>query len=110
MSDDPILFKRGTTFSFAMKVDPDIADATFLGWDVKAQVRKHKNDMESGLIAQIPCFWLDPKTTRFVGVFYSLTEKWPLGLIDMDIRFTSPNGVRICSKTITFLVERGITK
>lgn len=105
-----IKFKRGSTFSFNLLVPTDIADGYFRDWEIFSQIRKHRDDTPSGLIASLGLRWQNSTTTRRLMIFDAMTDKWPLGPADMDVVFASATGYRIRSKTVSFIIERGITR
>jgi hypothetical protein len=109
MPSTPTAFKRGQTFSFAMKIPDTIEDGFLRSWLPRAQLRKARNTSADGLIAEVSCFWADPKTTRLLTLHHSLTAKWPIGEAELDVVFTSAGGTQIRSRTIKFQIERGIT-
>ena len=110
MASSPIYFTRGSSFNVTMKIPSDIADGMFSDWTLKCQVRKLGNEMPAGFIAEVPVFWLDPATTRFVGIKHDATDSWPVGEAEFDVLFTSPSGERIYSRKIPFTIQRGVTK
>lgn len=109
MPSTPTPFKRGQTFSFLMKIPDTIADGFLRSWLPRAQIRKARNTSADGLIADVSCFWADPKTTRYLTLHHSLTAKWPIGEAEMDVVFESASGTVIRSRTIKLQIERGIT-
>lgn len=110
MATSPITFKRGATFSYMFSI-PDTVDAGFFkNWFIKAQLRREKNDSPNGLIADIGCFWGDPKTATRVVLHHQQTDKWPLGNAELDILFQSVDGTRVRTKTIPVTIQRGITR
>lgn len=106
----PIPFKRGTTFSFVLEIPSTTVDGFFMDWGVKAQIRKQNNDNASGLIADLTTSWVDAETTRSLILSFSMTDKWPLGIAEVDVLYTAPSGQRMRSHTITFNIEREITQ
>lgn len=110
MSTKPVVFKRGSTFAFAVRVPSSFEDGFFTNWVVKAQLRKEKNDQENGLIANLAPVWLDSELSRDLAIYHYLTDKWPLGIAEMDVLLISPEGQKIKTNTIVFSIERGITK
>mgnify|MGYP003544896685 FL=1 len=106
----PIPFKRGTTFSFVLEIPSTTVDGFFMDWGVKAQIRKQNNDNASGLIADLTTSWVDAETTRNLILSFSMTDKWPLGIAEVDVLYTAPSGQRMRSHTITFNIERDITQ
>ena len=106
----PIPFKRGTTFSFVLAIPSTTVDGFFMDWGVKAQIRKQNNDNASGLIANLTTSWVDEETTRNLTVGFAMTDKWPLGIAEVDVLFTAPSGQRMRSHTLTFSIEREITQ
>ena len=110
---DPITvipFKRGATFSFMFAIPDELPNGYFKNWVPVAQLRKAMNSQPTGLIANLACFWADPATTRYLIVNHTLTSKWPIGRVEMDIMFQSASGERIPSTTVLFNFLRGITE
>lgn len=110
MTSSPIYFTRGSSFNVTMKIPSNIEDGMFKDWTVKCQVRKLGNEMPSGFIAEVPVFWVDPVTTRVVGIKHDATDKWPVGEAEFDILFTSPKGEKLRSRRIQFTITRGVTQ
>lgn len=110
MSNKPIAFKRGTTFSFVVEIPSSFEDGFFNTWVTKAQVRKERNDQESGLIANLATFWVDAQSSRQLALHHHLTDKWPLGHAEVDVLLISPEGQRLRTSTILFNIEREITR
>ena len=106
----PIPFKRGATFSFVVNIPEDVPDGYFRDWQVVSQVRRAKNDMSSGLIASLGSRWDNSATTRKLILFDAMTDRWPLGLAEVDVVFNAGTGYRVRSKTLLFNIERGITR
>lgn len=103
-------FKRGQTFSFVMGVPDNVEAGTLVHWKPSAQLRKKGNITQQGLIANINTFWADETTTQDVMFYHNNTHKWPLGLAEMDILFTSTNGETLRSDTLTFNIIAGVTQ
>ena len=110
MSNKPVSFKRGTTFSFVVEIPSSFEDGFLSTWLTKAQVRKERNDQQSGLIANLATFWVDQESSRQLALHHHLTDKWPLGLAEVDVLFISPEGQRMRTSTILFNIEREITR
>lgn len=106
----PVPFKRGTTFSFVLDTPSSIVDGFFLDWDVKAQIRKERNNTPAGLIANLSIMWVDEETTRNLTLSYNNTDSWPLGIAEVDVLFVSPTGQRMRSETMVFSIDRQITQ
>lgn len=107
---EPTQFSKGTTFSFLMQIPDDIPAGLLKGYLPTAQLRKFKSNQANGLIADLNCFWADPKTTKLLTVYHNLTDDWPVGLAEMDVLFESANGSKIRSTTVQIQIVRGITK
>lgn len=110
MTSSPILFTRGSSFNVTMKIPATIADGMFQNWTVKCQVRKRGNEMPSGFIAEVPCFWIDPQTTRVIGLKNDATDNWPICDAEFDVLFVSPLGERLRSRKVEFTITRGVTQ
>jgi hypothetical protein len=109
-NEKPIAFKRGSTFSFMFQVPANIPDGFFSGWLPTAQLRKAKNDLPNGLIADMECYWNTEVTARHIIVRNTLTDNWPLGVMDLDIRLNSVNGETIMTQTQQFNIIRGVSR
>lgn len=111
MPTTPVSFKRGSTFSFMMKIPDTFADGFFRAYLPTAQLRRARNDQPNGLIADISCYWADPNTTRMLCFHNNSTDGWPLGLCELDAKFTAAaGGSKIRTNTVLFNIVRGITK
>lgn len=106
----PVVFKRGSTFSFQMAMPDNLAAGYFGSWRVEAQIRKEGSSSPAGLIADLSPFWADPATNTQLVIFHANTDGWPLGRAEMDVLFTSGGGQKVRSKTVIFDIQRGITK
>jgi hypothetical protein len=101
-------FKRGDTFSLSGQVDLQsegqlVLDMT--GWAGKSQVRT----LATGtLIAELTFAWLDA-TQRLLSLVKANTQDWPLGVAELDIQFTNPQGDVVSTQTTAFDVVKDIT-
>lgn len=109
-NDTPIKFKRGSTFSYMFQVPAGIANGFFSGWLPTAQIRKVRNDLPSGLIADMECFWNDETTARSIIVRNTQTDEWPIGVADLDIRLTSVSGEVIQTSTQKIEIVRSVSR
>ncbi|QYW01912.1 minor tail protein [Stenotrophomonas phage Piffle] len=110
MCTQPTLnFKRGSTFAFVFSVPAEVPDGFFRNWVPKAQLRKARTDTSRGLVADLDCFWDNDVKARLIHVRQLVTDDWPLGEMELDIRLESVNRETIQTSTITIKIERGIT-
>ena len=110
MTQTPHPFLRGSTFSFGMAIPEQLPNGYLKNYIPVAHLRKARNDLPSGFIAKLNCFWADPSTTRVLVFHHALTEKWPVGLAEMDVLFRSNSGHVLRSTVVSFIIQRGITK
>ena len=110
MTQTPHPFSRGSTFSFGMAIPEQLPAGYLKSYTPVAHLRKARNDLPSGFIAKLDCFWADPSTTRVLVFHHALTEKWPVGLAEMDVLFRSDSGHVLRSTVVSFIIQRGITK
>uniref|UniRef100_A0AB39ACL0 L-shaped tail-fiber protein n=1 Tax=Erwinia phage Fifi051 TaxID=3238787 RepID=A0AB39ACL0_9CAUD len=110
MTEPNLVFAKGQTFSFLMKIPDSVEAGFFKGYLPKAQLRKYKSNQSNGLIANLNCFWADPKTTKMLTLYDNATENWPVGLAELDVLFQSAEGSLIRSTTVTVQIVRGITQ
>lgn len=111
MSDrEPVVFKRGSTFSYLFKIPENIPEEFFKDWIVSAQLRREKSEANNGILADINTLWVDGSKSKVLLLYHSMTDKWNLGPAELDILFESTGGHKIRSNTIPFIISRGITK
>lgn len=104
-----IQFKRGQTFSIIVDVPNTVADGALIGWTVEAHLRKINDGSPNGLIATLTSYWEDADTTRQIHLYHNITDAWPLGTAELDVKFTSAGGEKLYSETLTFDIIRSIT-
>lgn len=106
--------KRGDTFAFSAIPDVSI-DGTpvtdYTNWGVAVQIR----DRNETLIADVGATLVAPAgavtTWTVLGVVSAaLTATWPLGVHQMDIQFTTPEGVIISTSTVSIPVTADVTR
>lgn len=105
----PVVHKRGQTFSYLMKIPDTISDGFMFSWKPTAQLRKARNSSPSGLIAMVNCSWADTKA-RTLLLHHNQTQEWPLGLAELDVKFESITGQVLKSNTLTFEIVPGVSK
>ena len=110
MVTPPVDFKRGATFSFMFSLPPQTGKNVFEGCRLRSQIRKARNDLPSGKIADLAVFWIDPKKSDKLVIYHGHTERWPIGLTEVDVQFITPGGIVISSKNIVFNITRSITQ
>ena len=108
---EPFEFKRGATFMVAMSVPENVPLGYFSNWTAEAQIRKAGNDNASGLIEDLVFTWTDPEDTRHFTLTSEDTSDWPLGLAEIDVKFTSNENGRVATtKTVQLEITRNITR
>jgi hypothetical protein len=107
---NPTVFRRGTTFAYAVNIPDTFHDGYFRLWDVNSQVRKLNNETRNGLVSTLAHYWENAITTRRLIVFDGDTEAWPLGLVESDVLLISSTGYRIRTKPLFMKIERGVTR
>ena len=110
MDEPNLVFTRGQTFSFVMQLPDTIKNGFMRNYLPKAQIRKYKSNQANGLIADLNCFWADPKTTKMLTLYHNLTDNWPVGLAELDVVFEGADGTAIRSTTVVVQIVRGITR
>lgn len=107
---DPIEFKRGQTFSYVFTLPAKFDPGFFADWAVSSQIRKFRNTTPNGLIADINTSWINGPYANTLLLFHQDTEDWPLGPLELDVRFESPSGHVITTKSLPFMIVHEITK
>ena len=110
MEDPDLIFTSGQTFSFIMQIPDTVKSGALRHYLPKAQIRKYKSNQANGLIADLNCFWADPKTTKMLTLYHNLTDNWPVGLAELDVVFEGADGTSIRSTTVAVQIVRGITR
>jgi len=101
--------KTGRSFSFEFLVpEVDYPDGYFIGWTVSCQVRT----LETGVkVADVVCTWDNPLTTRNLLLSVVDTEAWPLGVMEIDVKFRrTSDGLTETTNTAQFVVTPGVTR
>ncbi len=101
--------KRGDTFELAGTIEVQeygelVADMT--GWTGTSQMR----DSDGAVVADLIFEWLDPVARVAVLKADGSTKDWPLGHVEIDIEFTSPDGYVVSTNTIGITITRDVTR
>lgn len=107
---EAIPFKQGRTFSLIVTLDETVPVGQYRDWPVFAQMRRFDNRTPAGLLSDLYITPLNPDTTNQFLIYHKDTSDWPVGLIEMDIRFENEDNFVIYSETLTFDVERVVTR
>lgn len=99
--------KRGDTFDYVAILPASIPDGYYLGRIPTCQIR----DMRGKKIADVVTEWVDPVTTRSVGLHVADTQAWPIGSAVFDVQFLRESDGDIRSTlTIQFLIIEDVTR
>lgn len=109
MLQNTVPFKRGATFTFLLELPPAVEDGHFAGWSLKSRLRRQENNLTEGFIADLTATWEDPATARRVRIHHPDTSAWPVGIAEVDVRFTSPEGIVVASTTLYFDILPEVT-
>lgn len=99
-------FARGSTFEAIMSLPSNVEDDYFVTWQPLSQIRAEGNLTKEGIMGELTLKWLGPR--QFV-LSTDDTDKWPLGMAEFDVLFSSRQGRRIRTKTIRILIKDGPT-
>lgn len=99
-------FARGATFEAVMSLPTNVPDNYFADWQPLSQIRRHGQLTKEGLIGELDFKWLGAR--EFV-LSTDETDKWPLGVAEIDVLFTSRLGRRIRTKTIKVKIVPGVS-
>lgn len=83
MGDLQMIHIRGDTFNYIVTLPSYIPDGYFFGYVPTCQIR----DLNDVLIADAVTEWVDPVTTRSIGLHVSSTSAWPVGGAVYDVQF-----------------------
>lgn len=101
-------FSRGATFTCTAFLPDTLPDGFFLGWELRASVRKLNNNTNLGKIATLQVSWADPETTRQLLFYFKDTSAWPLGLAELNTTLVNSNGEAINASPVVFEILKGI--
>lgn len=110
MTTRPMKFKRGGSFSTTFTIPSEYNDGHFANWLPLAQVRCASNALPNGLVAVLDCAWEDKVLARKMGVMIKNTDKWPTGLIHVDVLLTSPSGENFRTDPLVLDCVPGVTE
>lgn len=99
-------FAKGSTFEAVMSLPESVQDNYFANWQVLSQIRRAGQLTKDGIFGEFDFKWLGP---RQFSLTTDDTDKWPLGLAEFDVLFTSNTGRRIRTKTITIKITAGVS-
>lgn len=95
---------HGASFTRTLPIPDLFGDGYFVGWVVTCQVREPSGK----LVADAVCEWLNPATTRHLKVRVANTTGWPMGDLDIGIKFVrTSDGEVVKTTTATFAVVKG---
>lgn len=97
---------RGATLDIAVRIPDGFADGYFAGWVPTSQLRTYADV----LIATLDAQWVDAADTRYILLRAADTSGWPPGPAQLDVRLTSPAGVRLQTTTATLSITKGVTR
>lgn len=109
MINRPVVFHRGGMFTHTFEIPEGIANGHFSTWLPLAQVRKYANTQPDGFIQELESEWVDQGLARKITVRAKNTEKWPTGLVHLDLLLTSPSGDYYRVDPVLLEVEPGVT-
>lgn len=101
---------KGATFNYVFDIPDTIANGFFRKWKATAQIRKANNNLPSGMIAQLQCYWTNESTTKQLVLSHDLTDNWPVGLAEFDVLFESVDGQSMRSSIMPVQIVRGVTQ
>lgn len=100
-------FARGSSFEAVMSLPQSVQEDYFAEWQALSQIREEGNLTKEGILGELDLKWLGPR--QFV-LSSDDTDKWPLGMAEFDVLFSSKQGRRIRTKTLRILIKDGPTR
>lgn len=111
IQDNIAEYARGSSFEAVMSLPDSVEPNYFATWQALSQIRKEGNLTKEGLIADLDFRWLeDGGQGRKFLLSSDDTDKWPLGMAEFDILFSSNQGRRIRTKAVRVLIKAGPTQ
>lgn len=108
IQDNVLEFARGASFEVIIRLPANVEPDYFKTWMPLAQIRREGNLTKKGLIDDLNFKWL-PDTNTFL-LSLDDTDKWPLGMAEFDVLFSSNSGRRIRTKTMRIKIRAGATR
>ena len=100
-------FARGSSFEAVMSLPASVEVSYFATWQPLSQIRKEGNLTKEGLIGDLTFKWLEGNQFLLSS---NDTDKWPLGMAEFDVLFSSRQGRRIRTKTVRVFIKAGPTQ
>lgn len=100
-------FFRGASFEAVMRLPPNIEENYFAEWYALSQIRREGKLTKDGIIGELDFKWIGPNEFLLSS---NETDKWPLGMAEFDVLFSSKQGRRIRTKTLRVMIRDGVTK
>ena len=107
IQDNIPVFKRGASFEAVVRLPSTVEENYFIEWQPLSQIRKEGDMTKEGLIGELTFKWLEPNVMLLSN---DETDKWPLGMAEFDILFSSNQGRRIRTKTLRIDIQAGPTQ
>lgn len=102
-------FARGSSFEAVVRLPPSVEANYFDTWQALSQLREEGNLTKEGLIGDLTVKRLDGEPNIFL-LSSNDTDKWPLGMAEFDILFSSRQGRRIRTTARRILIKAGPTQ
>lgn len=99
----------GATLYLTGKVTLNGVTQDMTGWTARSQIRRPAPD--DAIAWDLECAWLDAAAAH-LRVFAAAADQaeWQPGFADIDVAFTSPDGVVIITDTQRINLARGATR
>lgn len=102
-------FARGASFEAVMSLPINIPADYFVTWQALCQLRQAGHATPDGFIADIDFGWVAGEPNKFTLTQHD-TDKWPLGMAELDVLFVHSTGRRIRTKTLVIKIRDGVSK
>jgi hypothetical protein len=98
--------KKGATLSLAGSLTPPAGGTlpSFTGWTGSCQIRM----LNGNLVETLEFTWLNVNTGT-LRIYKLDTSLWPVGVAEIDVKFTSPSGETLFTSTQQISIVKGIT-
>ena len=99
--------KQGATLSLAGAITPSVGGVLpdFAGWVPAAQIRMP----DGGLVETLEASWVEVATGK-LKLYKQVTACWPVGVAEIDVRFTNRAGDVLFTTTQPVRIVKHITR
>lgn len=103
----PIRFNRGSDFSYLFMLPDELPEDYFETWTADARIRRQNSNLYFDKIQPVGVYHYEDGDTRRLLFYQKDTSDWPVGDLELMVRFISPLDYVLSPNPIQFSVRDG---